>query len=425
MLEDRVLGEFGDVIPSTRDAVLEEWEADPTRIIQQSDEAQLPLDSFLTARAGPTEESPGSTTEWLLYNSGVRMVDTWSVPSTIMSVLPNIEERATEPIAHLMNAYWDERYNHTLMTGERAAASLLPLESQTIWRPLVDESPFRQPSIAPAFDFRNLLAFARRIPEDQFRLNRLTNDKSEQVMQVLAEGTEPKLFEMKRGSDIWKMTEYRAGIEATDSFLNDPQVRAADITNAVEEIAIGHRIMLLRDAVKLITGTPLVTGRAYTSGGQIAGVKHEMGRVSYPHWEDFKTKFGTAYGFDSVIGNEKSIIAFKLMSITDGQNLSLGSWSMMPNTNITDWNGDMTNFGYGWVDDPENVTGLGTDFKIWAFQRATTIGYIQRSGMDQDEIERVPGPRKVRRWLGTESLFCRIDPGGVGTFDFNGATFSG
>ena len=426
MLDSNVIGEFGGVIPTTRDAVLEEWRSDPQAIIDQAAEAVLPLDAFLTARAGPSEESPGSTSEWLLYNSGVRMVDNFYVPSTQMSVLPNIEERATEPIAHLMNAYWDERYNETLMTGVRAANSLATIQTNTVWRPIREEMPFRQPQIAPAFDFMNILGFARRIPEDQFRLNRMTNDSGEQMMQVLAEGTEPRLFELARSSDLWEMTEYRAGIEATDGFLNDPQVRAMDITNAVEEIAIGHRIILLRAAVKLITETSLTGNKAYVSKGtEIGGVKHTMGKVSYPHFTDFITRFGTAYKPDCVIGNEKSITAFKLMSISDGQNLTLGSWAMMPNSNVMDFNGDMMSWGYGWIDDNstnKTATGLTDEFKLWAFQKATTIGYVQRMGMDQDEIERVPGPRKVRRWLGTESLFCRIDPNGVGTFDFNGTT---
>ena len=415
MLDSQVMSEFGDILPTTRDNVLEEWRSDPSAIIDQAREAETPLDAFLTARAGPTQESPGSSSEWLLYNSGIRMVDTFQLPSTPLAGLPNIEERATEPVAHLMNAYWDERYNEALMSGHRAANSLAPIESNTVWRPIREESPFRQPQIAPAFDFRNILAFARRIPEDQFRLNKLTNAEGEQMMQVLAEGTEPRLFELARSKELFEMSNYRAGIEATDSFLNDPQVRASDITNAVEEIAIGHRIILLRDAAKLITDrTP--SGNNTDSMGTIAGVPHAAGKVSYAHWTDFMTKFGTAYRGDCALGNPTSITALKLMSITDGQNLSLGSWSMLPNSNVEDFNGDMMRLGYGWIDD-DTATGF-TPNKLWVFQKATTLGYVQRMGMDQDEIERVPGPRKVRRWLGTESLFCIIDDNGMRSFSF-------
>ena len=430
MLDDQVFNEYGGVIPTTRDELLEEWRHDPSAVIQQSEEFEGTLDGFLTERAGPSEESPGSTSEWLLYNEGIRMVDTFNVPSTRMSNLPDIEERANDPVAHLMNAYWDERYQEALFTGERAANSLAPIESNTVWRPIREEMPFRQPQIAPAFDFRKILAFARQIPEDQFRLNRMTNAKGEQMMQVIAEGTEPQLFELTRSKDLWEMESFRAGIEATDSFLNDPQVRAADITNAVEEIAIGHRIVLLRKAAKLITGTTALsdfpaasaTSRNYTQTGDIAGVSSSAGKVSYAHFSDFVTHFGTAYKPDCVIGNEKSIVAFKLMSVTEGDNLTLGSWAMLPNSSVEDFNGDMLSLGYGWIDDPSTNqvdTGLTNEFRLFAFQKATTIGFVQRMGMDQDEIERVPGPRKVRRWLGTESLFCRIDPNGVGQYNFN------
>ena len=82
MLDSQVTSEFGDILPTTRDNVLEEWRSDPSAIIDQAREADTPLDAFLTARAGPTQESPGSTSEWLLYNQGIRMVDTFQLPST-------------------------------------------------------------------------------------------------------------------------------------------------------------------------------------------------------------------------------------------------------------------------------------------------------------------------------------------------------
>ena len=202
--------------------------------------------------------------------------------------------------------------------------------------------------------------------------------------------------------------------------MNDPDIRASDITNAVEEIAIGHRIVLLQRACKLIVDkTP--SANNYASGvntkATIVGVHHTQGRVSYPHWTDFLTEFGTAYRGDCAIGNPTSITALKLMSITDGTNITFSSWSMMPNSNVVDFNGDMMSMGYGWVSD-DTATGF-TANKLWVFQKATTLGYVQRMGMDQDEIERVAGPRKVRRWLGTESLFCTIYTAGMRSFDFN------
>ena len=165
MLEDRVLDGGGDIIPVTRGELLAEWRSDPNAIFDQARETELPTDAFLSVRAGPTRESPGSTSEWLLYNSGARMVDNFHTPSTRLLDLPDIESK--EPLAKLMNSYWDERYNGALMTGERAVNSLAPIESQTVWRPIYDEMPYRQPQIAPAFDFRKILGMARRIREDQ------------------------------------------------------------------------------------------------------------------------------------------------------------------------------------------------------------------------------------------------------------------
>ena len=382
MDEDRVLhgldGE-GLIIPCTRDYLLSEWRSDPNAVIQKAREAELPLDTYLRARAGPTQESRGSTAEWLLYNDGVRMNDSFDIPSTPMKYLPKIGETGTR--AQLMAAYWDERYNDALLCGTRAVNTLGLIERNTVWREIYEEFPFRQPQIAPAFDFRLILGFARRIQENEYRLNKLVNEKGEQVMQITAEGTEPRLFTMARTKQLFEMTKYRAGIEATDDFLRNSQVRVSDITNAVEEIGIGHRIMLLRDACKLITDkTPATNDYASGTGNRqtIAGVKHVKGKVSYAHWTDFMTRFGTAYRGDCAIGNPNSITALKLMSITDGENLSLGSWSMLPNSNIVDFNGDMMNLGYGWVDD-DTSTGF-KDEKLWVFQ--TCLLYTSPSPRD-------------------------------------------
>ena len=413
--------DYGAVEPTTRDEFLHEWREDPQAVFEQCEESNLPLDVFANTRAPATPDSPGTTAEWLLYNQGIRMVDTFHVPSSRMVNLPKIDPpagEALEPEARLMNAYWDDCYNRTLLTGVRAANMLSGLETNSIWRPISDEAPFRQPQIAPAFDFMRLLAFGRRITEDTYRINKWRNRSSEQVMQELAEGTEPKLFEITRSDEELKMRNYRAGIEATDSFLNASSTRASDITNAVEEIAIGHRITLLRSAAKLIHDSrPTAnTYNAKTATGLPSAandVPYAQYKVDYPRFSHFMTTFGSAYRGNCAIGNEASITALKLMSISDGRNLSLGSWTMMPNSNIEDLNGDMTNLAYGWID---GVTEL-VDGNLQVFQRETTLAYVQRAGMDQDEMERLPGPRKTRRWLGTQSLFAILDPNGIREFD--------
>ena len=415
--------DFTPAIPGTRDELLEEWLHDPNAVIEQAREGNVPLDSWVEQRAPANAEHRGWATEELLYNQGIRVVDNdrLGILSTRARDLPDTDpvKGEPEPMARLLIGYWDQCYQRTLMTGVRTA-SLSTQVSNSIWRPISDDLPFRQPQISPSLDFTRLLAFQRRITEDTYRINRWKNQSSEQVMQELAEGTEPKLFEITRDSNQIEMSNYRAGIEATDSFLNASQTRASDITNAVEEIAIGHRIALLRALAKLIRDS-MPSGNSFnakTDATVTAGVGYEQGKVDYPRWTEFMTKFGSAYQGNTAIGNEGAITALKLMSITDGNNLSLGSWSMLPNSNIEDLNGDMTRLAYGWID---GVTELA-DRKLTVFQRETTAAFIQRMGMDQDEMERVPGPRKTRRWLGTESLFAILDPTGIREYDFSPAT---
>ena len=413
---DESLNDVQPVIPGTRDELLHDWREDPQIIIDQTREANVPLDSFVNQRAPASPESPGSAVEYILYNEGIRMTDTFHVQSSPMRACPDTDpsKGEPEPLARLMIAHWDEKYREALYTGKRSAASLSTQTVNSIWRPIADDAPFRQPQIAPSMDFRELLAFSRRITEDTYRVNRWKNASKEQVMQELAEGTEPKLFEITRDDNQIPMLNYRAGVEATDSFLNDPLTRTSDITNAVEEIGIGHRITLLRGAAKLIHDSR-PSGNTYDASAQtVGGVTFEAGRVDYARWTHFMTTFGSAYTGDVAIGNEQSVVALKLMSITDGDNLSLGSWSMMPNSNIRDLNGDMTNLAYGWIDGVAELVNS----KLQVFQRATTLAFIERMGMDQDEMERVPGPRKTRRWLGTQSLFATLDNTGIREFDF-------
>ena len=408
--------------PLTREELWHDWKSDPKRILEQADEAAkengIMMDTFINHRSPPTPEHDGSAIEQLLYNEGILMESSSGYPATSMTMCPDIDpprREDLEPAARLMNAYWDDKYHRAKMTGIRTrAASLTNLGIGSAWRPRYDTDPTRKPLIAPAVPFERLLADMQRIPEDVYRVNNWLNKSSEQVMQEIAEGTAPKLFELTRGDKEWRMSNYRAGIEATDQFLSNSQVRTRDITNAIEEIAIGHRIALTRQAAKLIHDS-MPNGNKYTMpAAGVGGVTREANVLKFPFWIDFKTKFGSAYNGNVAIGNQKSITDLKLMSITDGTNLSFGSWSMVPGSNIEDLNADMTDLAYGWVD---NVTEL-VDSSLIVFQLETTLVYVERIGMYQDEIERVAGPRKTRRWMGLESLLAIIDETGIRELDY-------
>ena len=234
-------------------------------------------------------------------------------------------------------------------------------------------------------------------------------------MQEIAEGTEPKLFEITRADTEIAMRNYRAGIEATDEFLNDSQTRASDITNAIEEIAIGHRIALLLQVAKLLKDS-VPANNTYASAN-VHGITHVTGQMDYPNWTVFMKEFGNAYIPNVTIGNKTAITSLELMSMTAGdQNITFGSWTMVPNTNIRSLNGDITSMDYGWIDD-DTATGL-TATELITFARPTTAVYVQQRGMDQDEMERVPGPRKTRRWLGTKSTFGIRDANGLRRITF-------
>ena len=402
--------------PGTRQALAEEWRSDPQAVIDKAEEADLTLEGYANARAPACPESPGSAMEFLLYNQGIRMTDTLDVPSTLGSDLPNVDPIGVpaEPAARALMGYWDEVYRGALITGYRATASASALTAGGAWRPYYDEAPVRSPQIAPGFNFLEVVAYTRGIREDKFRVRRWTNATNEQKMQNVAEGTEPKLFEMTRASDDVTLQNYRAAVEWTDDFINDPQTRAADITNAIEEIGIGHRAMLLEDLGKLVHDSR-PSGNEYTATGTIAGQTHTAGELSYPFWVTYLKLFGNAYIPNVTLGSPVSITNLELMSMQRGNAITYGSWSMVPNTNIRNLNGDLTEMNYGYISGSN--TGF-SDTELFTFQREVCLVFVMQMGMNQDELERVAGPRKTRRWLGAKSAFAASDPSSIRSISY-------
>ena len=415
---------IGDVIPISREELITEWREDPIAVVEQAEECGLELEAYLNVRAPASKEHPGPVVEQLLENIGIRMKDTerGKVDSTLVSRLPQLRPDKSTPESMLVAAFLDQRYNDVLLDGKRALNSLTGLQSSTIWREYYEEAPIRVPQIAPAFDFRNIIGRFRRTNEDLYRINKLTNETSENRMVPTAEGARPPIVKLERSTDQIGLLNDRIGLEASDSFLKGSDVRANDIVDAVDRIALDHRIVILRRAAKLVTDkTPAannVLANAQGNGGNVNGIAHTAGMVQYPHFLDFISSFGTAYRGNCIIGNRQSINSLKLMSLSAGQNITFGSVvSFLPNSNFVDFNADMMDLGFGWIDN-DSETGFVAN-KFWAFQRETTLVFVQRMGMDQDEMERDAGRQIMRRWFGTSSNFGIMDTTGMKSYDFN------
>ena len=260
-----------------------------------------------------------------------------------------------------------------------------------------------------------IVAFSRTIREDTYRIPEWKNAPTERDMQAIAEGTEPRLMELTRSTRSVTLEHYRAGISATDDFLNDSQTRASDITNAVEEIAIQHRIALLAQLGRLIHDS-VPSGNNYTTSGKtIRGQTPTAGQLDYPWWTAFLKEFGDAYTPSVTLGNKTAITNLELMpmqSVVGGSGaITYGSWTLVPNTNIENLNGNITQMAYGYI--PSDALTLFGDTELFTFDRATTLIFIQQSGMEQDETERRGGPRLTIRWLGRKSRFAVRDPQGI------------
>ena len=414
MLSDRQLADR--VMPTTRGKLLEEWESDPKAIIDRARDSKLPLDSFLNAYSPPSRVSPAGATEWLLFNNDIRTVDTPYQKSSLVTDIPSAWERGSDPKAALLSAHWDEKFFNAVMTGERTVNALAPMASNTVWNPIVNEQPYVLPRLAPPFRLTDILGMSRRISDPTYRLNKITTKSSEMQMLDSAESTLPQFYELGREFEDFKMRTKRLAVEATYEYLSGP-VRVTDITRSIEGVGILYQDALLREGIRLIVSK---TTSGTTAGGTFAGIKHVQGKVSFGHWKKHLTSFGTAYRCNLVLGNPDSITKFWLMSITDGENLSLGSFAMLPETNIRDLNGDITDLAVGWVD-KDNTTNFTVN-KLWTCQRETTLGFVQGTNLDQDETVRDPELRTVQRYFSTGNLFCILDENGMKYYDFNAAS---
>ena len=397
------------VLPTTRGAFLDEWRENPQKVLDRADDAELTLQGYADARSPASEDSPGSAIEFILHNEGIRMNGGLSLPSSRIKELPDLDpQKGSElhPMARAAIAYWDEIYTNALVTGVRAAtASTSNLTPDGGWRPFYNARKTPSPLIAPGFNFMEVVAYTDGINEDKYRVRRLTNATTEQMMKQVAEGTAPKLFELSRAKEDVQLKNYRAGIEWTDSFARDPQTRLSDITRAIEEVAIGHRIELLVDLGKTVKDN--VKATYITKGKVIAGQTIDGGVLVYPSWNVFLKQFGDAYTANVALGTGVAITALELMSMTADENITYGSWKLLRGSGVRSLNGDGEDVDHGYI----NGSGTGfVDTSLYAFQRETTLVFVMRLGMDQDEMERSAGSRKWRRYLGAMSAFAVADP---------------
>lgn len=400
------------IVPVTRTRFLEEWRSDPNAVIQRANETDLTLDGYASVRSPASPESNGNAIDYLLFNEGIRMIDTINAPSSLLDDLPplyredNAKGLSNDPLARLMAAYLDSRYLDSFIKGTRAA-DLSNLVVDSYWRPTAQERPIRSPQRRPGFNFLEVCAFTRGIRGDKYKVNRLTNLTSETNMAAQAEATLGELAELGRSEHETTLVEYRKGIEWTDNFANDPTARAADLTNAVEEIGIQHRIANLGLMGKTVKDN--VPSNNTYAAGTVAGNAHVAGKIEYPQYIHFVKLFGDAYMPNVALGTRDAITNLELMPMGTGD-VTFGNWQLIPNSNINSLNDQQSMLNYGWISN--SATGF-IDTELFMLQRETSLIFVTQLGMDQNEIERDAGQRKTRRWLGTSSAFAVYDPEGM------------
>lgn len=412
-----------------RDELFKKW-SDPGWRKEKLEQAEVksdqrqPLANILEDASPANKDNPSTAVDFLLYNRGFNLYDTQISLSSRMKEFGKWKEEKIDlskdensDIA-LLNAHLDQSYFTAVITGQRTK-SLGIMESMyknlnqlggilpgNVLNP-IRETPFMRAKLfGPAIDFRRIVGEIEFITEETYKLNKDDNEEGERKMETYPEGVVPKLISLDYSDDTLTFQKYRTGLQASYDYLNSSQTRVGRIRNAVEEIAIYHRIALFELITKTIKDA-LLPGTDYRVD------KSASGKVSWTIWRDFVKLFGPMYSPDIMLCKTEESTEWETMSIpTASGSIPVGQLASV--TNFGDNPYVLNNVPmipeYGWYDGQ----GAGLeDNKFLTFDRDRSSVVVFQRGGDQDETERSPGPQVVTRYLSTKAGAHCPDPNGI------------
>ena len=395
----------------------------------KSDEAFTVAD-ILENHSPASPESPSSAVDYLLYNRGFNLYDNgFQVSARMKNFGPwnqrefNKRDKDNSDLV-LVDAHLDSAYWKSLITGQRTK-DIGVLES--IYKNLnqiggimhgnvlnpIRESPFiRAKLFGPSIDFRRIVGDIEFITEESYKLNKDNNADDEKKMEDYPEGVVPKIMTLEYSDESLTFTKFRGGVRATYDYLNSSQTRVGRIRNAIEEIAIYHRIALFEMVVKAIKA-----GRVRAGSSNIESLSTEL---NWSVWRDFVKGFGSFYSPDVMLCRTADSTVWEGMSVSTGVGtIPVGQLAATTNFGQSPYVLNNTPMipEYGWYDDlPDDVTGLQTEHYL-VFDRDRSSIIIFQRGSDQDETEREAGPQIVTRYLSTKAGAYCPDVNGVKELD--------
>lgn len=367
-------------------------------------------------------ENPSTAVDHILYKRGFNLYDNEFQISSRMNAFGanwqqqdynKREDRLSDLVlvdSHLDMAYWKSLISGTKTTGMGVSESLFKnlnqlggISSGSVLNPKFEATFIRAKLFGPSIDFRRIVGDIEYITEENYNLNKDNNKDDERAMEEYPEGVVPKIMTLEYSEENLTFKRFRGGIRATYDYLNSNQTRVSRIRNAIEEIAIYHRIKLFEMIVKAIKDA--------LPSGNIGSAK----ALNWTNWRDFVKGFGSMYSADVMLCKTAESTKWENMSVFNTTS-GLATISQLIATNpqfVSNpyiLNNNPVIPEYGWYDG----AGAGLqDNKYLTFDRDRSSKLVFQRGSDQDETVREAGPQVITRYLSTKAGAFVPDANGI------------
>ena len=405
------------------------FDEDPVGIMNRCAQRKETLRDGMMRYVGEVDEKTGVRPfDWLLGQNDVRFAEDDFGEATELETFGDWtrEDTLKTPRALLLN----EAVGDTYRSAVEARRSIpLPIVRQIIdeyesgrlnlnrdvdvdqlspadpLNPYDDEMWIRDKLYAPIVDYRRIVGKMRSTRRDVVRQPKYTN--ANEAMQPTPELVEPKYLDISYEATIHKFTSIGIAIRASYEFLNGGGDRLDVIRDAVDRVAVSHRIHLFEQIVKAI-------GAARPSANVFPSTATAL---DADNWLSFQKKFNEGYRMDILLADPDAITNFQKLiagsTDTTMNYMNLIASGMFGAGNMPMSLNEMPIVPqYAWYDKLTGAQELPTG-KYLAFDRMRSSCINFQRGNDQDEMKQDPATRSVSRYLNTNYVIYVPEPNGI------------
>ena len=305
-------------------------------------------------------------------------------------------------------------------------ATLAGLGANTAENPYDEQPMILSKQWSPQIDYRRIVSRVQNTSRQTVRIPYNTTEEGDvEEMDVTPEGVAPLVVELGYSRQTLDFTGYGATLIATDDYLLDNQTTAEAIREEVMKLAMRRREALFHSLIievyiKRPSANFMWLGTDTT--GEISSAKWNLFRKKYENynmdlmlgtplaisdWEDMY--FGT--GGDRTVTME--FFARRGRGTSPGQlnetpTIPDYGWVSREDTKYVD-----TAANIGTVDGAVVPSGRTIERFVITFDRRHTLRVWFRRGLAQDEMERIPGERKMARHFHTDVGYIVPDANGI------------